>query len=215
MDEKNGKKLYNICTKLTTVYTSFYITKNGYILSTDKEKPFLIQLNDDTLSLFIEACGEFKLIHIKDVRIFKKGLPVKLKNEEDRIDIKTTFREVTSDNEKRNVLILLNERLEDINLCKKWEKFILSDDSENNEELILSLFKENNYINFTPKDNIDGPDIIMTKSLIPLVSEKNYTDLYYSSRKKGDNLYMIIFDFQFELFRLCMFHHYIPMDDDH
>lgn len=199
LDEKQTKKLLNLCTKIANVFTDFYILKHGYIMSVEKDKPFIIQIDNECVELFAGVCGDFKISHIWNVREFKKDM-------ENYITI------VSSASESTRVFNLLTERIKSINTCIDWENFTLSDNEEDNQKLLLSLFKNNDYINFKPK-NIDGPEIILTKSLLPIVSEKNYTNLYYSTKKINSNLFLIVFDFQFDLFRLYMLHYYIPIDE--
>lgn len=216
MDPKKVKKIYTLLSKITNIFTSFYVLKNGYILTKDIEKPFLVQIDSEYIELFEELFGKFNIVGVYDIKILKKVLngpkekddPKTFPKLEDQFYLLTLEREI---NEVKN---LLTEMITNINQCETWESFLLSDDEEKNEVLIKSLFTDNNYINFKPKDTEDSPDIILTKSLIPLVTEKNYTSLYYASKKKGDNLYMIIFDLQFELFRLYMYHYYVPYSNE-
>lgn len=199
IDSKIEKKIYNLCTKIGYVFSEFYILKQGYILSQDIEKPFLIQLDEESVNWFSELVKDFKIIHITDVRNFKK-------------DMTTNIVNVTSKSEISRVIKILETYKSFLNICEKWDKFLLSNNEEENEKLILSLFKNNNYIEFHPS-NEEHPNIILAKSLLPLVSEKNYTDLYYTTKEITKSLYLLIFDFQFDLFRLYMFHHYVPMDN--
>lgn len=198
LDEKDTKKLLNLCTKLSNIFTDFYILKNGYILSTNIDKPFVVQVEQTYIEWFEKLCGKFKILHIWDVRKFKK-------------ETNNYFCNVSSRTEENKIVETLSSRINEINLHTEWENFILSKNADDNEKLILSLFKKNDYVNFKPNDTDDSPDIILTKSLLPLVSEKNYTDLYYSSRKINLELYVIVFDFQFSLFRLYMLHNYVPI----
>lgn len=216
MDPKRVKKLYTLLSKITNIFTTFYVFKNGYILTKDLEKPFLVQIENEWVELFEELFGKFDIVCVYDIKILKKVL----NGPKPKDDLKTfpkledQFYLVIQQREIDEIKNLLIEKVNCINDCDKWESFLLSDDEAKNEVLLKSLFTDNDYINFKPKDNEDGPDIILTKSLIPLVSEKNYTSLYYSSKKKSDDLYLIIFDLQFELFRLYMYHYYVPFSKD-
>lgn len=197
LDDKQKKKLITMCTKISNVFNDFYVLTTGYCISMDIEKPFIVQLDHEYIDLFKGAIGEFTVLHICNVKEFKKEL--------------TDFYEViTSKTDIKKLANLLTERITLINTCDEWEKFLLSDNEEENEKLMLNLFKKNDYINFQP-NNSDGPEIILTKSLLPIVSEKNYTDLYYATKKIQSDLYLIVFDFQFSLFRLYMLHYYIPI----
>lgn len=197
LDDKQKKRLITMCTKISNVFNDFYVLTTGYCISMDIEKPFIVQLDHEYIDLFKGAIGEFTVLHICNVKEFKKEL--------------TDFYEViTSKTDIKKLANLLTERITLINTCDEWEKFLLSDNEEENEKLMLNLFKKNDYINFQP-NNSDGPEIILTKSLLPIVSEKNYTDLYYATKKIQSDLYLIVFDFQFSLFRLYMLHYYIPI----
>lgn len=195
------KEFLDICTKITNVYNDFYLFKNGYCVSIDINKPFVVQLDEQQVKYFSDMFGDFKLLHMTDVRKFKK-------------EMDKHFYIVSSNTEYNKVLSVLNNYIEMVTQCDKWEKFILSPDNIENEKMIDSLFKGNNYLNFKPKTNFDGPDIIITKSLLPLVTPKNYSDLYYSARKIDSNLYVIIFDFKFSLFGVYSINYYIPMEKD-
>lgn len=212
LKDKENKKFYEVLTKTANVFTDFYVVKNGYMLSMSIDKPFVIQLDDIYIEKFEKLCGGFKIIRVTDLKNFKKSLTVPAEGkEEEHPKLIDCFYIVTDENEQRKVVDKLSNDIKDINKCEKWEKFILSNDDDENTRLLLSLFKDNNYINFSPKDTTDGPDIILTKSLLPLVSDKNYTDLFYSSKKISSDLYLIVFDFNFNYFRLYMLHHYIPI----
>jgi hypothetical protein len=205
LDPQLKKRFYSLCSKLTYVFTDFYILTTGYILSIDKEKPFVVQVDDEKIKWFKEVCGDFKILHMEDIKEFKKGF------KEDTIQNVSV---VTSPSETKRITAYLTEKLKLANSCQKWETFILADKEKENEKLILSLFKNNNFIEFKPKSDGIVPEIILTKSLIPLVSEKNYTNLYYSVQEVSKDLYLIVFDFEFELFRLYMFHYYIDISKE-
>lgn len=220
MELKEKKNLYEILVKLSNIFNDFYITKNNFVISLDSEKPFLIELNEVTLKLFVQLCGEFKILRIFDLKNFKKALQQQIDSEkatkkeinQDKIlDINNYYSLVEKESESKKVTNLLDIRMKEINNCKSWEPFVLSQDEEGNAKLIISLFKDNDYITFLPVGTDNSPELILTKSLLPLVSEKNYTNLYYSSQKIDDGLYVIIFDFQFTLFRLYMIHYYIDI----
>lgn len=200
LNEKDEKKLLNLCTKMSNVFNDIYILQQGYVLSLDVEKPFIIQLDKEYIDFFEELCGSFKILHLWDIKKFKK--------EKDK---DTYIKIVSSNSETQMVVNKLSEYIENINKCTSWENFTLSDDEDKNAQLLLSLFKNNDYINFKPNDIKESPDIILTKSLLPLVTNKNYTDLYYSTHKIDSDLFLIVFDFDFSLFKLYMCHYYIPI----
>lgn len=215
MAEKTTKaKLYALLIKVTPVFTSFYVTHTGHIFSANSETPFIIQIDENLTALFRDVCGEFKLLRITDIKDFKKALtePKEKDDPSKWPKLGDNFYIVTSKTESTKAVNSLKEMIDSINSCEKWENFILSDNAEENEKLLNTIFKDNSYVDFVPKDTKESPEIILTKSLLPLVSEKNYTDLYYSSRKIDTDLYLIVFDFQFSMFRLYALHYYIPMN---
>ena len=255
LDKKDGKKLCQLCIKMTNVFNDIYISTNGYIISTDIEKPFLIQIDDTQIQLFKSLLEDFKFLRIWNLKEFKRYMEKYLEIVTAETDdvrnnyiakiicenklncIKDKFSQteditpeisnriteilhqemykythiVTSKVETKQLVDLLSKYINEINSISEWDNFLLSDNETENEELILSLFKKNDYINFLPKHS-DGPEIILTKSLLPLVSEKNYTSLYYATKKLRSDLFLIVFDFDFDMFRLYMLHHYIPIN---
>lgn len=212
LDVKKTRMIYGLMSKMTSVFPSFYIIKPNYILSINAEKPFLAEIEDCHVEILNEIFGDFDMVYIKDIKIFKKVIagpkpkddPDTWPKLEDISHIVENKREATAAKE------MLAARIDSIHLHENWNSFLLSEDPNKNEELLHSLLTDNNYVNFHPGDS--SPMLILTKSLIPLVTEKNYHDLYYSSRKIIDGLYQIIFDFKFNLFRLYMFHTYIPVE---
>lgn len=230
LDKKQQTSINTLLTKMTYVFTDFYIIATGYVLSMNKDKPFLIEINDDQVNLFKLLLGEFDILHILNSRDFKKAIVSYfelLDNKSDyssedefisfcnicKSNIQLHYEIIESNLKKKEIINKLDEKLNILNSDIEWKSFRLSDDEETNSELMIDIFKNNNYNNFKPVDS-DGPDIILTKSLLPLVNEKNYTDVCYTSSKVDDDLYLIIFDLDFSLFRLYMFHYYIPIESD-
>lgn len=79
MEAKRLKKIYTLLSKITNLFTSFYITRNGYIFTKDIEKPFLVQIDDNYLSIFEELFGKFNIVAVYDIKILKKFLMVQKK----------------------------------------------------------------------------------------------------------------------------------------
>ena len=206
MDDKNLKALNTLCTKLAQVFNDFYIMKNGYILSNNLDSPYLIKIDDCYVDLFSKLIGDFDIVHILDMRAFKKILSVN----EDLSLTKSFYKIITLPSQKKEIVSILSKYTDDIKKIDTWLPFKLSDDKDDNEKLINDLFKKNILVNFLPKDNEKGPFIIFSKSLLPLITEKNYTDVEYASFKKMDSLYVIIFQVSLPLFHMYMIHHYIP-----
>ena len=67
LDEKEQKKLYQLCTKISYAYTECYITNQGYILSMDKTKPFVILAG-------ISGTGKSKIVRLfADRKLYSQG----------------------------------------------------------------------------------------------------------------------------------------------
>lgn len=225
INKEDTKKLSTLLTKLSNVFNDFYVFKNGYVISTNLENSaFVAQINlENDVKLFQDLVGDFKLLHVWDCKKLKKALTELLElndnnsteeSEDSNISISEYVTAVVSETDIKSVTSLLDEKLNKFNEIDKWENFQLSDNEEENEKLILSLFKQNNYVNFTPKGDEETPqEVILTKAILPLVSEKNYTQLYYQCKKLDNNLYNLIFDFDFDYFRLFMFHNFVKMND--
>lgn len=209
IDKKSITKFCNFITKISAIYNDFFILNTGYILSLNIEKPYVFFISDEYMEIFNKIFGEFKILHILDSKTLKKVLS---EMEDEIPDISSYIsREISSSN-KMALMIMIQDRLSEIQKCT-WNKFILSNDNDENTKLISSIFDNNDYINFTPKDNLESPDIILTKNILPMVTAKNYTNLYYSSFKKSDSLYVIVFNFKYPPYDLYMVHYYISSDD--
>lgn len=230
LDKKQQNAINTLLTKITYVFTDFYIISTGYIISMDKDKPYLIEISDEQVNLFKLLLNEFNILHILNSRDFKKAITSYFElwdnksdytSEEEFIshcnicesNIKNHYEIIESNLQKKEIVSKLDSKLELLNSNNDWKSFLLSGDEDINAELINDIFKNNNYKNFKPVDS-DGPELILTKSLLPLVTEKNYNNLCYTSSKVDENLYLIIFDLDFDLFRLSMFHYYIPLESE-
>lgn len=214
MELKQRKKLYTLFSKMTTIFPSFYIIKPYYVVTKESGKPYMAELDEKWIPLLEEFFGEFTVLHVKDIKLVKKVIagPTRKDDPETFPKLEDQFYHVTNPRELFEVKELFTSRMKSVTDTPKWESFLLSEDPEENEKLLKSLFVDNSYVNFKPKGDEFVPMIILTTSLIPLVSEKNYNNLYYCCKKVIEGLYEIIFDFQFEMFRLYMYHTYIPIE---
>ena len=209
MDPKKQKDLSNLCIKIGQIYTDIYILKTNIVLSMNIELPYIISLTEEQTNLFKEYCGDFKVLHIPDVRLFKKVL-IQKEEEEGEIAPSSTYEILELPSKITKVVNMQSRYLEDIRKVEKWIPFHFYNDEKDNLHMMDELFIKNNSVNLLPEDHPDGPEIMLTKSLLPAITEKNYTDLSYATLKKMDNLYCIIFYIRLPLFSLCMIHHYIP-----
>lgn len=81
---------------------------------------------------------------------------------------------------------------------------------EDNQTDFLKLFTNNDTIELKDIKN-NTPSVTIGKSLLPLVTEKNYENLFYNIYKSDDSdLYIITFNFHFTHFQLYMMYYFIP-----
>lgn len=81
---------------------------------------------------------------------------------------------------------------------------------EDNQTDFLKLFTNNDTIELKDIKN-NTPSVTIGKSLLPLVTEKNYENLFYNIYKSEDSdLYIITFNFHFTHFQLYMMYYFIP-----
>ena len=72
LHKKQQTSINTLLTKMTYVFTDFYIISTGYVLSMNKDKPFLIEINDDQVNLFKLLLAEFDIVHILNTKKKKK-----------------------------------------------------------------------------------------------------------------------------------------------
>ena len=146
IDKRSITKFCNFITKISAIYSDFFILNTGYILSLNIEKPYIFFISDEYMEIFNKIFGEFKILHILDSKTLKKVLS---EMEDEIPDISPYIsREISSSN-KMALMIMIQDRLSEIQKCT-WNKFILSDDNDENAKLISSIFDNNDYINFIP-----------------------------------------------------------------
>ena len=207
-EKKKDREFLNVITKITTVFNSFYVLKTGHCVSTDKNKPFVVVLDEETLELFDELLGGLEIFCVVDNRKWKKALTTD--DDELKKDIDNYAYKVTSTHEKETVIKKLQAYMDMHNSCEKWNEFILSMNEEENDKLLHTMFTDNEYIEFKPVNDCNSPEIILTKSIFPLAKETTAHDIYYSIRKINHQLFCMVCDFNFRIFRVWGIHYYIP-----
>ena len=213
-DKKELAKLYDICGKIENVFKDVYITSNGYVIGYEHGDPYLITFSDpvEVCNDFFKVCGLFRVLHINDMRNFRKFFSPR--------DPKTTgtiddyYNIVDSKPEIEKIKQTLSEKINSINSINNWESFIIKDDENLANDIVEALFANNQQIEFKPIsiDDEDNPIVMLTKSIIPLITKKNIGNLYYTTKKENKDLYLIIFNIELEYFRLNMIYYYIPFN---
>ena len=222
------KDLYQFFTKIANVFTDIYILKNGSCITLDNEKPFLVRIPSDTVDGIAKILAEFKILYISNIKEFKKSFKYQIDKRTAQIKgtsftntkeiPKSMMSYVTIDDFQRSreskIFSTCQKYLDSIYEVEKWYPFQVSIDTSENTKLIYQIFVDNDYVKFLPEDNTSGPEIIFTKQLMPLCTEKNVGDLYYMTKKISDDLYELLLHFNYPLFEIFAFHYYIPIKEE-
>lgn len=186
----------DLLTKLSNLYSDMYLINNTYVLagnesSTNNRGEYFCILNPDMTKLCNDVFDKSKIYYISNIKKAKVSLDeyseeVKLNNTIDLL--KSTLKE-----NQKSILSISN-----------WEKLSLS------EEEINKIFEERETIELF-KDNDSIPNITISKSIFPLITEKNISDVYYVI-KQNNEINELILSLDFPLFQLYMFYTYIKID---
>lgn len=189
----------DLLVKISYVYlTDIYIYKNQFIIGGDisnENNPglFICKLTNDSSELCDETLDRTKVYHVSDI-----------KKSKDRFN--EYLREVTNDDEINKVESLKNTVLNEIYSFETWNNFNFTEEEINdlfNDGISIEIFTENSKI----------PSLILSKSMIPLATEKNLDKLYYnfiSSETQGKMVInKILFTLDHEFFQIYMYYRYM------
>ena len=190
----------DVLVKLSNVYlTDIYIYKNQYILGGDLSNLnnpgiFICQLTGDTMKIFDEKLDKSKIYYVSDI-----------KKSKDNFD--EYSKEVTDKNEINRIEDLKEKILKEVFNIETWNNFKFNDEEIQllfNDGISIEIFKNDTKI----------PSLILSKSMIPLATEKNLDKLYYyllsTNTEAGDTMInKIIFSLDTELFQVYMYYTYM------
>jgi hypothetical protein len=197
IEAKLGKKIKDLYVKLNKFYKSCYITNTGYVCTTEKRRTSILKLTDEYISDVKELFGtSFKVVKIDNIAEAKENL-------------ENSFTEVIDENEIESINKLI-DLTNNIKMSAEWFPFRLSEDEVTNNDMINSLFLEGDSVEFVPRGT-GTHSIIIHKTFLPYVTEKNYNDLWYSTKQASDEIIIIFFRFDFTHFEVMLMYHSLQL----
>lgn len=190
-------KFRDILVKVTNIFTTdIYLINNHYIIGGDKSNKenigyYLCSLSPEVSEVCNERFDSNKIYYFQNA-----------KNAKD--DLESNVNEVTKDNELNQVKIMLNNILDLVKKTDTWNKFNFS------EEDVKRIFDDKQSIELFSDFN-DIPTVTVSKTLFPLTTEKNVSDLYYNTFKYEDYVQLLI-SLDYPLFQLYMLYKYIDIE---
>lgn len=190
----------DLLVKISYVYlTDIYIYKNQFVLGgkiSNENNPglFICKLTEESSKLCDDVLDRDKIYYISDVKKSKDNF-------------KDYLREVNDTKEIKDVEYNKKKILNKVYSIETWDNFKFSDKE------LGELFDDGISIEiFT--DNSKVPSLILSKSMIPLTTEKNIDKLYYhlisrESKGKENSLNEIAFTLDHEFFQIYMLYTYM------
>lgn len=190
----------DLLVKISYVYlTDIYIYKNQFVLGgkiSNDNNPglFICKLTEESSKLCDDVLNRDKIYYVSDVKKSKDNF-------------KDYLREVDNDKEIKEVEYNKKKILNKVYSIETWDNFKFSDKE------LSELFDDGISIEiFT--DNSKVPSLILSKSMIPLTTEKNIDKLYYhlisrESKGKENSLNEIAFTLDHEFFQIYMLYTYM------
>lgn len=190
----------DLLVKISYVYlTDIYIYKNQFVLGgkiSNENNPglFICKLTEESSKLCDDVLNRDKIYYVSDVKKSKDNF-------------KDYLREVDDNKEIKEVEYNKKKILNKVYSIETWDNFKFSDKE------LSELFDDGISIEiFT--DNSKVPSLILSKSMIPLTTEKNIDKLYYhlisrESKGKENSLNEIAFTLDHEFFQIYMLYTYM------
>ena len=188
----------DLLVKIKNIFsTDIYLINNQYIIAGEKSSEdnlgySLCVLSPDIINICNNSFDPCKIYYIKNITNAKD-------------DLENNISEVSSYSEKELVNYSLEEVINIKNKIETWDSFNFT------EKQLDELFEDNMTINLF-KDT-DIPSVTISKSLFPLVTKKNVSDLYYSVIQDLQYINLMI-SFDFPLFQLYILYRYLDIDKE-
>lgn len=200
------KTIRDLFVKLGNIFTDFYIINNIYILpgpkSDETTKGYYYSiLTGDMVELCREQFNNDSIIFIESVRDTKDDMrKVKfIENEEEKENIYKKLKEYQKNFEND----IYNEKI-------TWNDMLFT------TEQIDSIFKNSESITMSLYNNkSEETNVVISKTLFPLLTEKTLDGLYYAYIDKydgGTELHQLLIEFFYEYFQLNMRYLFIPLE---
>ena len=188
----------DLLVKIKNIFsTDIYLINNQYIIAGEKSSEdnlgySLCVLSPDMIDICNNSFDPYKIYYIKNITNAKD-------------DLENNISEVSSLAERESVNYSLEEVINIKNKIETWDSFNFT------EKQLDELFEDNMTINLF-KDT-DIPSVTISKSLFPLVTKKNVSDLYYSVIQDLQYINLMI-SFDFPLFQLYILYRYLDIDKE-
>lgn len=179
----------DLLVKVSNVFsTDMYIVNNTYLIAGKKSDEncmgyYLCRLSPDMTNLCNEKLNGEKIYFISNIKNAKDNLS----------DFST---EINDDKTILEIRKKIDDLLNKINAKETWEKFKFSKTDIDNlfvNNLSFDIFKDNDKI----------PNITISKSVFPLLTEKNVSDLYYKVYLNNEYTTFVV-SLDFPMFQLYM-----------
>lgn len=192
--------LKDILSKVSNIFKNdIYIYKRRYIVGGAISEArnisrFFCVVNIDLLELMDIIPEEPELVYLEDVKKMKEKVGESLVTE-------------INDSTKDEIISFINTTIHKVNKVKEWDNFGWS------EEDISKIFDNNETFLLFENDK-KNPNVLISKSLFPLVTKKNCDKLYYHTNlpKEKTDLIELIISFDHELFQIYNIITYLDLD---
>jgi hypothetical protein len=173
-----------------------YIINNQYVIGGSESEEnnsgyYLCRLSPCVIEVCKDLFDSNKIYYISNI-----------KNAKDKLN--DYLSEVKNKSEIEDINKRIQDMLDCINKTETWKSFNFSEND------ITNLFENNISMNLF-QDNKKIPEITISKSLFPLVTEKNVSDLYYNITTDKEYNELIV-SLDFPLFQLYMVYKYIDIN---
>lgn len=194
-----------LLTKLSNVFKKdMYIIQSLHCIGGDSSESenagkAIVTLDKDMSDSIKDYFGDSAVIYFNDIKKAKAAFDT----EEEYLYIKISMEEKDKKAifEKRDSLLKIVQNISD------WKHFNFTDNQ------LKALFDDSEMI-LLFSDNPDIPEVYITKSLFPLVTRKDITNLYYSAFKTRNikNTYTLVTSFDFDYFQVYNIFYYLKME---
>lgn len=181
--------LNDVLTKISNVFkTDMYVLDYCHCMGgiESEEKTVgenLLMLSPNTIEIFKESFPDHSNIFFKDIKKSKQDL-------QEFIETKIRENEMNEVSKRRNILLNF------IKKCDKWENFHFS------EEQINVLYKECGTLELFGDDK-DKSTILISKSIFPMITEKNINDVcYHVLDDKNDGMGNLMLSYDTDYFQI-------------
>ena len=192
----------DILLKLSYIFTKdMYLINNRYCIGGAETEDDLVSkciciLPPDIGNLFIDYFGANQVIYFENIKKAKSSYGTEDEYKYVKIRLEERIKKQLTDN-KDNLMKIINS-------IKGWDQFNL------NEDQINSIMNDGNTLVLF-KDDPEIPDVIISKSIFPLVKSKDFNNIFYSVFKARNlkNMYTLILNYDYSIFQFYNIIYYL------